>query len=46
MINNYVIFVLYPWDKVDLSGSAIKSILTYLFMWTQLLNACICKTHK
>lgn len=46
VLNDYVIFVLYSRNSVDLSGNAIQSIFIYLFMWTHLLSACVCKIHK
>lgn len=45
-MNHHVIFILYLWNSADVSGNAIKSIFTYLFMWTQFLNAYICKNNK
>ena len=48
-MNDHVIFVLHLWNRVDVSGNDFRSILTYLFTWTQFLNKLwnkICKNIK
>lgn len=44
--NDYVISVSYLWNSVELSGNAVKPMLTYLFMRAQSLSGYVCKSSK